>query len=57
KKNGSMRSTDAKFNIEPKQVRNWREKKEMLMQARPHIKCLGGGLRAKYPELEAIILS
>ncbi|CAG8660498.1 26755_t:CDS:2, partial [Racocetra persica] len=28
----------------------------MLMQARPHIKCLGGGAKEKYPELEESLI-
>ncbi|CAG8462456.1 5311_t:CDS:2, partial [Paraglomus occultum] len=37
----SVRSAASKFNIEPKQIRDWRAKKEMLMQARPHVKLDG----------------
>ena len=53
----SVRSAANKFNIEPKQVRDWKKKKEILMKMRPHIKHLGVGQKAKYPELEQFIVS
>src|SRR6185312_15546124 len=46
-----------KFNIQPKQIRDWKKKKEILMQARPHMKRLGAGRKAKFPELEQFIVS
>ncbi|CAG8541926.1 5574_t:CDS:1 [Racocetra persica] len=53
----SIHLTAAKFNVKPKQICDWREKKEMLMKARPHIKRLGDGAKAKYPELEKSLVS
>jgi transposase-like protein len=48
----SVRATATAFNIEPKQVRDWRNKKEELMQISPHIKRMNKGRSPKYPELE-----
>lgn len=48
----SVRATATHFNIEPKQVRDWRSKKENLMRVSPHIRKLNNGRPPKYPELE-----
>jgi len=40
------------FNIEPKQVRDWHDKKEQLMHVSPHIRRMNLGKLLKYPELE-----
>ncbi|CAG8783875.1 21241_t:CDS:2, partial [Dentiscutata erythropus] len=36
----------------PKQIRDWRSKKNKLMNVSPHIKRMNKGKRPKYPELE-----
>ncbi|CAG8486421.1 982_t:CDS:2 [Diversispora eburnea] len=41
-----------KFNIEPKQLRDWLKKKEQLLLAKPHIKKLTVGAKPQYPILE-----
>ncbi|CAG8477128.1 6488_t:CDS:1, partial [Scutellospora calospora] len=48
----TIRSTADKFGIQLKQIREWHSKKQELMLAQPHIKCLNSGPRSAYPELE-----
>ena len=48
----SKRSVAAKFNIEPKQLRDWLNKKEQLLLAKLHIKKLSTGAKPRYPILE-----
>uniref|UniRef100_U9TRL6 HTH psq-type domain-containing protein n=2 Tax=Rhizophagus irregularis TaxID=588596 RepID=U9TRL6_RHIID len=47
----SKRSTADKFNIEPKQLREWISNKERLLKAVPYIQKLTTGARPKYPQL------
>ncbi|CAG8788336.1 9863_t:CDS:2, partial [Dentiscutata erythropus] len=48
----SKRSTAEKFNITPKQLREWIKKKQELKNAPPCVRRLNIGGRAKYPLLE-----
>ena len=48
----SIKKTAAKFNIQRKQGRDWKAKKDLLMRASPHILKLHMGRKSKYPELE-----
>ncbi|CAG8719323.1 11778_t:CDS:2, partial [Cetraspora pellucida] len=49
----TIRGTANKFEIQPKQIRDWRNKQQELLLAQPHIKHLNSGSRPNYPELEA----
>ena len=48
----SKRSTADKFKIEPKQLREWINNKEKLLNAAPYTQRLNTGARPKYPHLE-----
>jgi hypothetical protein len=48
----SKRATANKFEIEPKQVREWIASKERLMKVSPYVQKLAPGARPKYPQLE-----
>ena len=48
----SVCGTADKFHLEPKQIRDWRSKRQQLMLAQPHIKRLNCGPRSRYPEIE-----
>src|SRR6266542_533001 len=48
----NVRGTSKKFDIQPKQVRDWVKKKEALLVAAPHVAKLHPGKPAKYPKLE-----
>ncbi|CAG8763666.1 12076_t:CDS:2, partial [Racocetra fulgida] len=48
----SVRGTARKFNIQPKQVREWRKIKDQLIMAASHIEKLHPGKKATFPELE-----
>src|SRR6185312_7217478 len=48
----SIKSTARKFDIQPKQVREWQNKKRNLQKAAAHILKVHGGRPAKYPVLE-----
>ena len=48
----SKRSTADKFKIEPKQLREWINNKEKLLNAAPYTQRLNIGARPKYPHLE-----
>jgi Brinker-like DNA-binding protein len=50
--NGSVRGTAKKFSIQPKQVRDWKKKKETLLATALHVIKLHPGKPAKYPILE-----
>ena len=52
----SKRSTADKFNIEPKQLREWISNKEHLLKAAPYIQKLTTGARPKYPQLEVELM-
>jgi hypothetical protein len=52
----SKRETANKFEIEPKQLRDWLKNKEKLMKVAPYIQKLAPGSRPKYPELETELL-
>ncbi|HJY15922.1 MAG TPA: transposase [Nitrososphaeraceae archaeon] len=52
----SIRAIANKYNIEPKQVRNWKNKKNELMHAAPYNQKLNVGARPKYPQLEEELL-
>ncbi|CAG8784740.1 15577_t:CDS:1, partial [Racocetra persica] len=56
KKGRSKRSTAYKFQIEPKQLRNWITKKSDLMKAASYIQKLSHGARLRYPKLEAELI-
>src|SRR6266542_3572135 len=55
-KGHSKNKIAAKFNIEPKQVRDWVSKKEQFMKAQPSLKHLNKGKSSKYPILEAALV-
>ena len=52
----SKRNVANKFNIEPKQLRDWIQKKEKLLLAKPHIKKLTVGAKPLYPILEVELI-
>jgi transposase-like protein len=52
KNNRSIRGTAKKFNIQPKQLRDWTKKKGTLLTTAPHVAKLHPGKSAKYPKLE-----
>src|SRR5215475_441160 len=52
----SKRATANKFEIEPKQLRDWLKNKDQLMKVAPYIQKLTPGSRPKYPELETELL-
>ena len=45
-----------KFEIEPKQLRDWFQNKDKLMKVASYIQKLTPGLHPKYPELETELL-
>ncbi len=51
-KGHSKHSTVEKFDIQPKQLREWLNNKEQLLKATPYIQKLNTGARPKYPLLE-----
>ena len=53
----SIRETASRFDIEPKQVRDWIRKKDKLMKASPFVEKLHPGRKAKYPEIEEELAS
>jgi transposase-like protein len=52
----SIRATANKYEIEPKQVRDWKNKKTNLMCAAPYVQKLNIGARPKYLQLEEELL-
>ncbi|GES86898.1 pogo transposable element with KRAB domain [Rhizophagus clarus] len=50
--NRNVRGTAKKFNIQPKQLRDWSNKKGTLLTTAPHVAKLHLGKPAKYPKLE-----
>ncbi|CAG8699490.1 2449_t:CDS:2 [Cetraspora pellucida] len=48
----NVRATARRFDIEPKQVRDWRSKKQELLNAAPYLLTLNPGRLALYPLLE-----
>jgi transposase-like protein len=52
----SKRSTANKFEIEPKQLRDWLKHKEQLMKVAPYTQKLVPGARPKYPQLETELM-
>jgi transposase-like protein len=50
--NGSVRGTAKRFDIQPKQLRDWKNKKETLLATAPHVAKLHSGKPPKYPKLE-----
>jgi transposase-like protein len=50
--NGSVRSTAKRFSIQPKQLYDWKKKKETLLATAPHVTKLHPDKPAKYPILE-----
>jgi len=55
--NRNVRGTAKKFNIEPKQVRDWAKKKEKMLKSAPHIAKIHPGKSPKYPNLEEELFS
>lgn len=47
------RATARRFDIEPKQVRDWRSKKQELLNSASYLLTLNRGRPAQYPLLEA----
>ncbi|UZO06308.1 uncharacterized protein OCT59_026637 [Rhizophagus irregularis] len=52
----SKRSTADKFEIEPKQLRNWLKNKDQLMIVAPYVRKLVQGARPKYQQLETELI-
>ena len=52
----SKRSTANKFEIEPKQLRDWLKNKDQLMKVAPYVQKLVKGARPKYPQLEVELI-
>src|SRR5262245_33912478 len=52
KQGHSKRAMANKFEIEPKQLRDWFKNKDQLMKVAPYIQKLTSDSRPKYPELE-----
>src|SRR5438128_12519857 len=48
----SIRETASRFDIEPKQVRDWIRKKDQLMEAYRFVEKLHPGRKANYPVIE-----
>ncbi|CAG8772695.1 2601_t:CDS:1 [Cetraspora pellucida] len=48
----NVRATARRFDIKPKQVRDWRNKKQELLNAAPYLLTLNPGRPALYPLLE-----
>lgn len=55
--NRNVRRTAKKFNIEPKQVRDWTKKKEKMLATAPHVAKIHPGKLPKYPNLEDNLFS
>jgi hypothetical protein len=55
--NRNVRGTAKKFNIEPKQVRDWTKKKEKMLATAPHVVKIHPGKLPKYPNLEDNLFS
>ena len=55
--NGNVRGTAKKFNIEPKQVRDWTKKKEKMLETAPHVLKVHPGKFPKYSNLEDDLFS
>ena len=53
----SKREMANKFEIEPKQLRDWLQNKDKLIKVAPYIQKLTPGSRLKYPELETELLN
>ena len=51
----SKRAAAKKFDIEPKQIRDWEGKREQLMSSASHIKKLHPGKSSSLPELENLL--
>ncbi|CAB4427231.1 unnamed protein product [Rhizophagus irregularis] len=52
----SKRSTADKFEIEPKQLRNWLKNKDQLMIVAPYVRKLVQGARPKYQQLKTELI-
>lgn len=52
----SKRSTAEKFEIEPKQLRDWLSNKEQLLKVAPYTQKLSQGARPKFPQLEVELI-
>ncbi len=50
--NRNVHGIAKKFNVQPKQIRDWIKKKEKLLVTAPHVAKLHPGKSAKYPNLE-----
>ena len=50
--NNNICGTAKRFDLEPKQIRDWKNKKDNLLLAAPYVKKLHLGKPAKYPDLE-----
>ncbi|CAG8723926.1 16877_t:CDS:2, partial [Dentiscutata erythropus] len=48
----TIHETANKFQIETKQIQDWRNKREQLLLAQPHVKRLNAGAKPCYPNLE-----
>ncbi|CAG8770487.1 6789_t:CDS:1, partial [Dentiscutata erythropus] len=48
----SVCNTAAKFDIQPNQIRDWRNKRAQLQATSPHVKRFNTRFWPKYPELE-----
>lgn len=55
--NKNVRGTAKRFDIEPKQVREWTKKKQKMLDTAPHIMKIHPGKTAKYSDLEDNLFS
>jgi hypothetical protein len=55
-KGHSKRSTADKFEIEPKQLRDWLKNKDQLMIVTTYVQKLAQGARPKYQQLETELI-
>ncbi len=51
----SKKTAAKRFDIEPKQIRDWEKKREQLMSLAPYIKKLHPGRSSNLPELEKLL--
>ncbi|CAG8785805.1 7797_t:CDS:1, partial [Racocetra fulgida] len=55
KTNLSIRETCRNFNIQPNQLRDWMDKKDILIKASPKTFKLHNGKLPQYPQIEEIL--
>jgi len=53
----SKNKTALKYNIQTKQLRDWKSKKPQLLKAQPGLKRLNRGSSPKYPVMETALVN